>query len=776
MIRYNPEIEKGLTNKQVEERINNKLVNYNAIIPTKTILQIITTNIFTLFNFINFILALAIILVKSYINLLFMGVIICNTLISIIQEIRAKITIDKLTILSNSKVKVVRNSNTLELDIDEIVLDDLINFEVGSQIVVDSIILDGECEVDESFISGEAKTIYKKVGDNLLSGSFVVSGKVIAKVEHIGLDNYTSKISKEAKYLKKVKSEILASLNKILKVISIVIIPVGLILFFKQINIGGNTISASVVNTVAALISMIPDGLMLLSSTVFAVAIIRLAKHKVLVKELYSIETLARIDTLCLDKTGTITNQIMEVKDIIKLNNNYNIDNILSNFAYSFDSVNSTLKALQNKFERKGDILVEKVIQFSSIKKWSLIETKEESYILGAPEFVLKDTTIIEKYLSKYSLDYRVLLLAYSKEKSENKKLPDNIIPLALILIEDNIRQEAPYIINYFDRHGVDIKIISGDNPLTVRSIAKRSGVKDYDKYIDLSKEDTPNYDYLVNNYTIFGRVDPYQKKELILALKRSGKIVGMTGDGVNDVLALKEADTSISFGNATEAARNVSQIILLDTNFSSVKEIVREGRRTINNIERSSMLFLVKTIFATILAIIFLFVNLPYPFIPIQLSLTSSLTIGIPSLVLALEANHNIVRGKFLTNVISKSLPAGLTMAINIVIILILSQTFNIGINESSTMCVISNATIGFMLLYKISKPFNLVKKTLFLSMLTLFILESIVLKDIFALVALNLIESLSLIVILLMSYFYLKQFYKLYERIVKRYPSFFE
>lgn len=776
MIRYNPEKEYGLNSKQVEERINNKLVNYNSVVPTKTTLQIISTNIFTLFNFINFVLALAIILVKSYINLLFMGVIVCNTLISIIQEIRAKRTIDKLTILSASKVKVIRDSNIIELNIDEIVLDDLISFEIGSQIVVDSIIIDGECEVDESFISGEAKTIYKKVGDILLSGSFIVSGKVIAKVEHIGLDNHTSKISKEAKYLKKVKSEILLSLNKILKVISIVIIPVGLILFFKQINISGNTITSSVVNTVAALISMIPDGLMLLSSTVFAVAIIRLAKYKVLVKELYSIETIARIDTLCLDKTGTITNQVMEVKDVIKLNNDYDINNILSNFAYSFDSVNSTLKALQNRFERKDNLLVLKVIPFSSIKKWSLIETNKGSYILGAPEFILKDTSSIDEYLNKYSLDYRVLLLAYSNELSENKKLPDNIKPLALILIEDNIREEAPIIIDYFDRHGVDIKIISGDNPITVRSIAKRSGVKNYDKYIDLSKEKNPNYDYLVKNYTIFGRVDPYQKKELILALKKNGKVVGMTGDGVNDVLALKEADTSISFGNATEAARNVSQIILLDTNFSSVKEVVKEGRRTINNIERSSMLFLVKTIFATILAIIFLFVSLPYPFIPIQLSLTSSLTIGIPSLILALEANHDIVRGKFLTNVISKSLPAGLTMVINIVIILILSQIFHIDIDKSSTMCVISNAAIGFMLLYKISKPFNLVKKTLFLSMLTLFILESIILKDIFALVALNIVESLSLIVILLMSYFYMKQFYKLYEHIVKRYPSFFE
>ena len=472
----------------------------------------------------------------------------------------------------------------------------------------------------------------------------------------------------------------------------------------------------SVINTVAALIGMIPEGLVLLTSTVFAVAVLRLSKYKVLVQDLYSIETLARVDTLCLDKTGTITEGIMEVKEIINLNEKYDTNEILGNLAHDFEEANQTLIALKNKFSKLNTYKIKKIVPFSSEKKFSGITyEKEGTYIIGAPEFVLNDTLEIDKYLDKYSLDYRILVLVHSDNDFINKEIPKDIKIVSLILIQDKIRKEAVQIIDYFNEQGVDIKLISGDNCKTVSSIAKRSGVKNHDKYIDLSKCRNINYDEIVNKYSVFGRVNPSQKKEIILALKRSGHVVAMTGDGVNDVLALKEADCSIGLSCGTEAARNVSNLVLLNSDFSSILEVVMEGRRSINNIQRSATLFLVKTIFSTLLAIIFLFISLPYPFMPIQLTLTSTVTIGIPSLILALEPNKNIVTGKFLTNVISRALPAALTIVLNIVLILILSQIFKINLEASSTMCVISNATIGFLLLYNISKPFNLIKKILY-------------------------------------------------------------
>lgn len=777
MERYSPKVTIGLTNQQVEERIKSKLVNYDTVVSTKSNLQIIAANIFTLFNFLNLMLALALLLVCSYKNLLFMGVVICNIFISTIQELRAKRIIDKLSIIASTKLNVIRNGKIEKLLINEIVLDDLIEFQIGNQIVTDSIIIEGECEVDESFITGESKTIDKKVGDILLSGSFITSGSVISRVEHIGLDNYTATISKEAKYIKKTNSEIMHSLNKILKTIGIIIIPLGILLFVRQNSISNNTLTNSVINTVGALIGMIPEGLVLLTSTVFAIAVLRLSKHKVLVQELYAIETIARIDTLCLDKTGTITEGIMEVENIINLNKNYNIEEILSNLAHGFKEANQTIKALQNKYPKKTNYLISEIIPFSSLKKWSGISYQNKgTFIIGAPEFILNDTSSINIYLEKYSAENRILLLAHSKKQTINKTIPNDIEIIGLILIQDKIRENAIKTISYFDKQNVDIKIISGDSVLTVSNIAKRSGVKNYDKYIDLSKEKNINFDKIVEKYTVFGRVNPTQKKEIILSLKRLGRTVAMTGDGVNDVLALKEADCSIGLGNGTEAARNVSQLVLLDTNFSAVLKIVMEGRRSINNIERSATLFLVKTIFATILALLFLFINLPYPFIPIQLTLTSTVTIGIPSLVLALEPNHNIITGKFLPNVISKAMPAAFTIVINIISILILSQLFQIDIKNSSTMCVISNATIGFLLLYRISQPFDLLKKGLFISMLSLFIIQSIFFNKIFSLVLLQPIEIICLSLILLASLWFFKQFENLYQYILKKHPRWFK
>lgn len=773
MIRYNPKLNIGLTSEQVKERYKNKLVNYDTEIPTKSILEIITTNLFTIFNFLNLALALAILSVQSYKNLMFMGVVICNTFISTIQELRAKRIIDKLSVISNTKVNSIRNGKIQKLSINEIVLDDLIKLKLGNQVIVDSIILDGECEVDESFITGEVNTIFKKKGDMLLSGSFIMSGSVIAKVEHIGLDNYTAKISKEAKYIKKINSEIMYSLNKILKLITLIIFPLGIILFLRQYNISNN-LNASIINTVAALIGMIPEGLVLLTSTVFSVAVLRLSKYKVLVQDLYSIETLARVDTLCLDKTGTITEGIMEVKDTIILNKKYYINEIMGNLCYAFKESNQTLEALKDKFPQNKTYEINEIVPFSSIKKYSGVNFNNQgTFIIGAPEFI-KSNNKIDDYLEKYSKDYRVLALGYSKNNFISKELPKDIEIIALFLIQDKIRKEAINIIEYFNKQNVSIKLISGDNLKTVSSIAKRSKVKDYDKCIDLSLGNY-NYDEIVEKYSVFARVNPNQKKELILALKRNNHVVAMTGDGVNDVLALKEADCSIAFKDGTEASRNVSNLVLLNSDFSSVLEVVLEGRRSINNIERSATLFLVKTIFSTLLTILFIFISLPYPFIPIQLTLTSTVTIGIPSLILALEPNHNIVKGKFLTNVISRALPSALTIVINIILIMILSQIFAIPLANSSTMCVISNASIGFLLLYNISKPLDLNKKILIISMLILFLLQAILFNEWFSLVLLRPIEIVCLLFILVISVKIFKLFVNLYNYILNKYPRWF-
>lgn len=661
IIDKNKKIDIGLTKEEVEERIKENKVNYDTSLPTKSIKTIVRENIFTLFNLINILLGVAVFCVGSYKNLLFLIVIFCNTAISIIQEINSKKAVDKLSILAQAKVNCIRDGEKQEIGINSIVLDDLLMLETGNQIVADSIILEGEVEVNESFITGESDVIYKRKGDTLLSGSFVVSGKCKAEVIHIGDENYTSKISSGAKYVKKVNSEIMKSLNGIIKIVSIAIVPIGILLFFNQLGLTENSFKNAVVNTVAAIIGMIPEGLVLLTSTVLAVSVIRLSKRKVLVQELYCIETLARVDTLCLDKTGTITEGTMEVNDIIEITKSKEeLEEILSEISSASDDNNSTIEAIRAKYKNKQKWKVINKIPFSSQKKWSGVCFKDKgSYIIGAPEFVLR-----EKYdeykerIEKYSNDYRVIIVANSEGDFIEKELPDKLEVLGFVLISDVIRKEASKTLKYFKEQGVNIKIISGDNPITVSKIAKRAGVENSEKYINMQEIKTKEQlEKAAKEYSIFGRVTPVQKKELVQALKKEGHTVAMTGDGVNDVLALKEADCSIAMASGSDATRNVAELVLLDSNFASMPEIVLEGRRTINNIERSATLFLVKTIYASILAIIFLFVNMPYPFMPIQLTLISTVTIGIPSFVLALEPNKERIKGKFLRNVISRAL-----------------------------------------------------------------------------------------------------------------------
>ena len=520
--RYNPNFKSGLSNKQVNERIQKNLINHDTTVPTKSIKLILYENFFTLFNILNLILAIAIFAVGSYKNMLFLFIVIINTAISTIQEIHSKRVVDKLSLMATSKVNVIRDSKKQNISIYELVLDDIVEFNTGNQIPTDSIIQDGEVLVNESFITGEPDSITKKKGDTILSGSYIVSGKCFAKVEHIGVDNYTSKISSGAKYIKKVKSEIMCSLNKIIKVLTFIIIPIGLCMFYGQLHVQGVTFQDAVVQSSASIIGMIPEGLVLLTSTVLAISVIKLSKSRVLVQDLYCIETLARVDTLCLDKTGTLTEGFMEVKNFICVNTDKNnMENILANISKFSEDENSTILAIKNYFSNISEEFrpINK-IPFSSDKKWSGICFENKgSYIIGAPEFVLKND--FEKYaddIKKYSEDYRVLVLAHSKYDFNNKDLPSDIVLLGYVFLLDKIRSDANSTLAFFEKQGVDIKIISGDNPITVSQIAKNVGVKNYDKFIDMSTvSDDIDLKDIVLNYSIFGRVSPTQKQSLLL-------------------------------------------------------------------------------------------------------------------------------------------------------------------------------------------------------------------------------------------------------------------
>lgn len=576
-------MEKGLTSSQVREREEKGQVNYNTEVPTKSIKKILYDNFFTLFNLINLILGIAVFAVGSYKNMLFLGIVIINTLISTIQEINSKRIVDKLSIMASSKAKVIRDGKKQEISINSLVLDDIVEFSLGNQVPTDSIILEGTVQVNESFITGESDTIYKKQGDQIFSGSFIVSGKCTAKVEHIGEENYTAQISSGAKYVKKVNSEIMNSLNKIIKFLTFVIIPIGIALFYTQLQVEDTTLQKAVVKSVAGIIGMIPEGLVLLTSTVLAVSVIRLSKSKVLVQELYCIETLARVDTLCLDKTGTLTQNQMEVKDYISINNNKKeMSNILANIAKASEDENATIDAIKRKFVKQDTKwqAVEK-IAFSSQNKWSGISfEKNGTYIIGAPEIILKQQFCEYKSIvENYSKDYRVLILVHSKDIINNSELPKQIEVIGFVLLLDTIRKEAKQTIKYFEKQGVEIKIISGDNPITVSKIAKQVGVKKYEKYIDMSKVKEEDIKKITTKYTIFGRVTPSQKKALVEAMQKAGKTVAMTGDGVNDVLALKTADCSIAMANGSDATKSVSQLILLDNNFSSMPKVVAERK-----------------------------------------------------------------------------------------------------------------------------------------------------------------------------------------------------
>ena len=743
---------KGLNSKEVNERVKKGLTNKNKVVPTKSILKIITDNIFTLFNLLNFVLALLIFFVSSYKNLLFMGIVVCNTLISMVQEIRSKRIVDKLSIITSLKSNVIRDNKIVNISNEDIVLDDIIILKSGNQIVTDCIILEGNVEVNESFITGESDLMSYKEGDELKSGSFVVVGKVIAKVIHVGNDNYVNVISSDAKYVKPLNSILMKSLNKIIKLVSIFIVPLGLLLFFNQYNLDKN-LETSIVNTVAALLGMIPEGLVLLTSTVLAVSVIRLAKLNVLVQELYCIEMLARVDTICLDKTGTITSGKMEVIDVIKLED-YDLNEIIGNIVNTLDSDNATSDALGNYFKKYDNYKVIKTIPFSPINKYSGVEFVEGRFLIGAPEFLCKKK--IKEIIDNQ--DNRTLLITKDD------------LPIGVIVLKDEIRKNAKKMLNYLKNQNVDIKIISGDNLKTISKIANNVGLKV--SGIDLSKDEIDD----INKYNVFARVTPIQKKKIIEELQNNNHFVAMTGDGVNDVLALKQSDCSITIKSGTDAARNVSQLILLDDDFDAIPSIIKEGRRTINNIERSATLFLAKTTYAFLLVLIFMFISFNYPFQPIQLTLTNFFTIGVPSFILALEPNNNRIKGNFLTNVLSKSLPASLTIVLNIIILAVLGNLFKLTNNQISTLCVLMTGFTGFLLLFKICYPLNKLRLFLIVSLIIGFIVTVVGFKKFFSLTILNLKMFVFILILVFISTIIFSLMSVFVDRIIQKYPNMFK
>ncbi len=748
--RFRTDLKRGLTDEQVQTRIEEGLVNKTGRGSTKTILQIILSNVLTIFNLITFAVAVWLISVGAFKDLFFMVIVSANIIVGIVQEIRAKKTIDKLSLLSSPTAVVIRNGRQLEIPVDQIVLDDLLVLSAGKQVCADCILKEGGVEVNESLLTGESDALVKKVGSSLFSGSFVVSGTCKAKVEKIGGDSYIEKLSKQAKVYKKPQSKILKSLNLIIRTVLLLVVPITICLFLIQQDyyeemgiLAGETLSnyeiyvSTVKSTAASIIAMIPSGLFLTTSVALAISVIRLAKNNTLVQELYCIEMLARVNVLCLDKTGTITDGSMTVKGIEEIKNEtgLTIKQIIALMLGSLNDGNMTSVALEKEFGKAKRVSPLFVVPFSSARKFSAVTLeKYGTFFLGAPEFILKkDYELVKPSVDKYAKKgYRVLLIGHNKGalKSQEDATKLKAEPLALILIEDTIRPDAIETIEYFKNSGVEVKVISGDNPLTVSMVAKRAGIEKSEKYISLDRVSDDKIPEIADQYTVFGRVTPNQKKILVSALKSKGNTVAMTGDGVNDILALKEADCSIAMASGSEAARNVSHLVLLDSNFSSMPKVVQEGRRVINNIQKVATLFLTKTIFSFLLSLIIILANfifdvqMSFPIKLNQLMIIDFLAVGIPAFVLAFESNNNMIKGNFLLNVLKTALPGALVVVIYCVTIFSFRNSLNITSDAVSTMSIIVAAYTCLMVLYRVCIPFNLLRRILFGAMFTIYLL----------------------------------------------------
>ncbi len=723
--RFVPSITEGLSNIQVNSRLEQGLINDVKKSYSKSYLNILANNLCTFFNLLGLLCMIALIIAKAQLSSFFFVVIyISNIFIGIIQEIRAKRCIDKLSLVANKTVKVIRESKISEISAKEIVLDDIVLLGIGNQVPTDCTIVQGEIEVDEALLTGESVPVKKKVGDILLAGSFIVAGKCTVQATKVGKENYVETLSEKAKAYKKPQSELMGSLKLIIKFISIIIVPVALAYVLKGI-IAESSLSATIQGTSAVVIGMIPSGMFLLTSLALAVGIIKLSRHNTLVQDLYSLEMLARVDTICFDKTGTITDGKMTVSEVIDLTNGNgaSIKDVVSSMIYALKDNNQTAIALFNYFGEARKFNATSTLPFNSTRKLSAVSFEDcGTYAFGAPEYVLsdKDYFLLKDKIDAYaSKGLRVLVLAHSSGTLKNDRLPETFYPVAIILIVDNIRDDAIQTIKWFKDNDVKIKVISGDNPITVAEVSKRVGINNADKYISLEGLSDEEVAAVANEYTVFGRVSPEQKAILIKAMKNTGHVTAMTGDGVNDILALKEADCAISVAAGSDAARNISHIVLMDNNFNSMPKVVHEGRRVINNVQSSASLFLMKTLFHTLMGIIMLFIPAfsEYPFKLTQMILIEVFVIGIPSFGLSLQPNEDRVQGRFINFVISKSLPAGLLMVLSGGFAFIFAAAM--GVAPSSdiivTMSVIALTLAGLVSFCNICKPFNTYRAVLF-------------------------------------------------------------
>ena len=706
----------GLTAGQVKLRQEQRLTNHSVESATKTTGDIVKENVFTYFNAIFLILAILLIAVGSFRDLTFLLVITANAVIGIIQELHAKKVLDDLALVGRTKVQTMRDGVRVDLDSEQLVLDDMVILGAGAQIPADAVVMRGSVSVNESLLTGESDEIVKQTGDALLSGSFIVSGTCIARLERVGADSYISRLTLQATKSKEgEQSEMIRALDRLVKVVGILIIPIGLTLFIQQYVISGNDLKSSVTGMVASVIGMIPEGLYLMATVAMAVSAARLASRQVLIHNMKCIETLARVDVLCVDKTGTITEPRMCVQEILPLAESYEdhpVGEWLAAFVRAQAADNITMEALQEYYRNETVLVRPQAVQgFSSKTKYSGVQMAGHSFVLGAPEFILRDAygaqeAAIGEYASK---GYRVLVFAVYDGMLDGGPLTGRAVSLAYVLLANPIREGAKETFAYFARQGVQVRVISGDNPVTVSEVAAQAGIANAGRYIDASTLQTPaDLANAATKYVVFGRVTPDQKRALVHAMKAKGETVAMTGDGVNDVLALKDADCSIAMASGSEAASQVAQLVLMDSDFSKMPAVVAEGRRVVNNIERTASLFLVKNIFSMLLSVFSVCMVLEYPLEPAQISLISMFTIGIPGFIMSLEPNKERIQGRFMSKVIRKALPAGLTDFLVVSAMVIFCQEFAVNAEDVSTACTIIVAIVGFMILYRIASPMN--------------------------------------------------------------------
>ena len=760
----------GLTDEEVRQRVEEGLTNRADISTDKTTKEIVISNVFTYFNLIFLVITILLIMVGSFRNLTFLPIIIGNTVIGIVQEIRAKKTLEKMSLLNAPRADVIRNGSVKQISTEELVKDDVILLTAGKQICADAVVISGNIQVNESLLTGEADEVEKTEGSTLMSGSFVVSGECYARLEKVGNESYISKLSLEAKSMGgKEQSEMIRSINLIVKWVGIVIIPIGLILFWQSHFVNGESITKSVTSTVAAIIGMIPEGLYLLTTVALALSTMKLARKKVLLHDMKSIETLARVDVLCVDKTGTITEPDMKLKEIFLCKNSGadgtqtaltldELKSLILDYANASVDNNATMLALKayaaEALTNNTSALHRTAVSqqaFSSSLKYGSVTFSDGTYLLGAPEFIMhEDFARIEEEIIPYAdKGDRVLLFArYNGENVENG-INGSVTPLGFVALANPIRANAVKTFEYFKSQGVAIKVISGDNPRTVSRIAIQAGIESAESFVDAATLETEDkIADAVNKYTVFGRVTPKQKKQLVKALQAKGHTVAMTGDGVNDILAMKDADCSVAMASGSEAAAQAAQVVLLDSDFAHMPDVVYEGRRVVNNIQRSASLFLVKNIFSLLLSLFSVILMVTYPLEPAQVSLISMFTIGVPGFLLALEQNKDRIKGHFITNVMLKALPGGLTDVIAVGALVVCGEVFCISDASIGTIATLVLSVVGFMILFKISEPLNGMKYAVIIGNIAGLVFSGFFLKKLFALTDLSNICILLMIV----------------------------